>query len=112
MFKSKFIISASIIVIFLMFTSVIKNKTRVIEKQITNLNTRILLKKKDINEAQLDFFYLTSPLKIEKKIKILGFNSYKPIKYSNIFFDITNLTNIENKVSNLKDLNEKKIQKK
>ena len=49
MFKTKFIISLTILVIFLLTTSAIKNKTRVIEKQITNLNKIILIKEKNIN---------------------------------------------------------------
>ena len=75
MFKTKFIISLTILVIFLLTTSAIKNKTRVIEKQITNLNKIILIKEKNINEAELDFHYLTSPVEIEKKINIIGLNN-------------------------------------
>ena len=104
MFKTKFIISISIFVIFLIITSAIKNKTRIIEKQISNLNTNILLKKKDINEAQLDFYYLSSPSEIEKKLDMIGFNKYQPIKFSNIFFDISDFTKIQDKISNLKKI--------
>ena len=46
MLNSKFIISLSFFISFLLITSVIKNKTRVIEKQISNLNTKIFLDKK------------------------------------------------------------------
>ena len=112
MFKIKFIISITIFFVFLIFTSVIKNKTRVIEKEIYNLNSKNLLVEKDINEAQLDFYYLTSPLEIEKKLNLLGINNYQPIKYSNIYFDISDFTKIKNKITNLKNTNEKKIQKK
>ena len=38
MFKTKLIISIFIFVTFLIITSVIKNKTRILEKEITNLN--------------------------------------------------------------------------
>ena len=112
MFKMKFIIASSIIISFLLFTSTIKNKTRVIEKNISNLTTKIFIKTSDINEAQLDFEYLTSPAEIEKKISIIGFDNYQPIKYSSIFFDISDFTEIQNKISNLKNIDEKKIQKK
>ena len=112
MFKMKFIIASSIFISFLLVTSIIKNKTRVIEKNISNLSKIILIKTKDINEAQLDFHYLTSPAEIEKKLSIIGFDNYKPIKYSNIFFDISDFTEIQNKISNLKNINEKKIKKK
>ena len=63
--------------------------------------------KKDINETQLDFYYLTSPVEIEKKFKLIGFEIYKPIKYSNIFFDISHFIEINNKISKLKIFNEK-----
>ena len=112
MFKMKFIITLSIFISFLIVTSTIKNKTRVIEKKISNLSTKILIKTKDINEAQLDFHYLTSPAEIEKKVNIIGFDNYQPIKYSRIFFDISDFTEIQNKISNLKKIDEKKIQKK
>ena len=46
MFKIKFLISSIFIIIFLLITSVIKNKTRIIEKNISSLNTKILIKKK------------------------------------------------------------------
>ena len=112
MFKMKLIIASSIFISFLLITSTIKNKTRVIEKNILNLSKIILFKTKDINEAQLDFHYLTSPAEIEKKLSIIRSDDYQPIKYSNIFFNISDFTKIQNKISNLKNIDEKKIQKK
>ena len=112
MFKTKFIIVSSLFISFLLITSTIKNKTRVIEKNISNLSKIILFKTKDINEAQLDFHYLTSPAEIEKKLGIIGSDNYQPIKYSNIFFNISDFTEIQNKISNLQNIDEKKIQKK
>ena len=112
MFRTKFIISISVFVILLLATSVIKNKTRVIEKQISNLKKIILVKEKNVNEAELDFYYLTSPEELEKKLNLIGLNNYQPIKYSNIYFNISDLTEIKNKFSNLNNFNGKKIQKK
>ena len=112
MFRVKVLISTFIFISFLLFTSVIKNKARILEKKISNIKSEIMFKKKNINEAQLDFFYLTSPKEIEKKLNIIGFNSYKPIVYSKIFLEISDLTNIQSKISNLKNINEKEIQKK
>ena len=112
MSKTKIIFSMSIIIIFLVITSIIKNETRIIEKKISNINSKILIKKKNINEAQLDFYYLTSPAEIEKKINILGFENYKPIKYSRIFFNILDFTKIRKTNLNLDILNEEKIKKK
>ena len=112
MFKTKFIITLSLFISFLLVTSVIKNKTRVIEKNISKLSSKILIKSKDINEAQLDFHYLTSPAEIEKKLSMIGFDNYQPIKYSNIFFNISDFFEIQNNTSKLKIIYEKKIQKK
>tara|TARA_B100000963_G_scaffold328632_1_gene317368 strand:- start:3953 stop:4291 length:339 start_codon:yes stop_codon:yes gene_type:complete len=112
MFKAKFIISTLIFIILLIFTSLIKNETRIVEKKISKLNSKIFLKKKDINETQLDFYYLTSPSEIEKKLDVIGYNNYQPIEYSNIFLNFSDFTKIKNKISNLNRLNEKKIQKK
>ena len=112
MFRTKFIISISVFVTFLIVTSFIKNKTRVTEKQILNLKKIILIKEKNLNEAELDFNYLTSPEELEKKLNLIGFNNYEPIKYSNIYFNISDISEIQNKISNLNNLNGKKIQKK
>ena len=46
MFKKKFIISSVIFVFLLILTSTIKNQTRMIEKKISSLNNKILVKKK------------------------------------------------------------------
>ena len=103
MFKTKFIISSLVFITLLIITSSIKNETRVIEKKIVILNTKIFSKQKNINEAQLDFYYLTSPLQLEKKLNIIGFNNYQPIEFSKIYFDILNFSNFKNKISDLKN---------
>ena len=112
MFKTKFIISTIIFVTFLMVTSTIKNQTRFVEKNISNINDKILLKQKNLNKAQLEFFYLTTPSEIEKRLNIIEINNYQPIIHSKIFFGVSDFTNIKNKTSNLKDINEKKVKKK
>ena len=60
----------------------------------------------------MDFHYLTSPAEIEKRLNIIGFDHYRPIKHSNIFFNISEFYKIQNKTTNLKILDEKKIKKK
>ena len=112
MFKTKIIITTTLIITFLILTSIIKNKTRVLEKKIINLNSAITLKEKNINEAQLDYNYLTSPAEIEKRIAKISFEDYQPIKFSKIFLNIDEFINIETQQSNLKNLNEKKTEKK
>jgi hypothetical protein len=108
MFKTKFIISISIFITCLVITSAIKNKTRVLEKKITSLNKKILISERNLNEAQLDFYYLSSPKEVEKRLNMIGFDNYHPIDYSRIFLNISDFENI-GKLSNLKSLNEKKF---
>jgi lipopolysaccharide export LptBFGC system permease protein LptF len=112
MFKSKIAISVTVFVFFLIITSTIKNQTRIIEKQINQLNKKISLKEKDLNESQFDFYYLTSPILIEKKIKNLGYNHYLPMEHSKIFLNFSNFTNIQNKITILKNQHEEEIKKK
>ena len=112
MFKKKYIICATLFLAFLIITSFIKNKSRLLEKQTTNLNIKIISKEKDINEAQLDFYYLSSPAEIEKKLSIISFNNYTPISYSKIFLKLSNFISNQSKFTTLNNLNEKKAQKK
>ena len=109
MFKTKIILTSIIFITFLIFTSAVKNKTRVIEKKLTNLHTSVLLKNKDLNESQLDYYYLTSPTEIERRLDLIGFNNYYPIAYSKIFLNISDFNHLQNKLSSL---NEKKTKKK
>ena len=108
MFNKKIVLFTSIFVICLIVTSFIKNKTRMIEKKIYNLNVKILSNKKKINQAQLDFHYITSPAEIEKRLSTLGLDTYQPIKHSKIFFNISDLNKLQKKISNIDNLNEKK----
>ena len=111
MFRLKFILSGIIFISFLITTSLIKNESRVLEKQILILNTNLKAKEKNLSEAQLDFYYLTSPAEIEKKILMNKSQEFKPIRNSKIFNNINDIIMIEKKISNLKNINEKKQKK-
>ena len=106
MFKFKIF---SIVIVFsflLVGTSTIKNETRKIERKIDHINQIITSKEKDLNESQLDFFYLTSPLMLELRIDHLDIYNYIPMDFSRIFLDISDFLNIQNKLA--KQKNEKK----
>ena len=97
MFKLKIFISVVIFSFFLIGTSSIKNETREIEKKINILSENNLKKEKNLNEVQLDFYYLTSPSIMEKKIEHLGIKKYIHMEYSRIFLSIESFKNIQNK---------------
>ena len=111
MFKIKILISVVIFSSLLILTSFIKNQTRIIEKKIFNISKTVNSKENDLSESQLDFFYLTSPSIIEKKIENLDSNQYVPMEYSKIFLSISNFIELENKVAIQGNQNEKKKKK-
>ena len=100
MINKKFLITILIFSILFFITSIIKNETRKIEKNIYQLNKKISQKEKNLNESQLDFYYLTSPSMIEKKIENLDIEQYLPMEYSKIFLSILNFNNLQNKYAN------------
>ncbi len=99
MFRFKIFFSIIIFSFFLIGTSIIKNQTREIEKKIVKLSKIVHLKEKDYYESQLDFFYLTSPKVVEKKINDLNYEKYLPMKYSNIFLSMSNFIDLKNKLA-------------
>ena len=112
MFNSKLFFSLAVFTFFLIITSLVKNQSRIIEKQIKSLNINITAKEKNISEAEMEFSYLSSPNKIEKKFNSRDLEKFKPVKHSNIFYDISDFNTLEKKLSNLINIDEKKIRKK
>ena len=110
MFKIKIFISIIIFSTLLVFTSIIKNQTREIEKKIYNLSNVIFYLEKDMNESQLDYSYLTSPAIIEKKIDHIDNFKYQPMEFSKIFLSMSSFLDLKNKYVIEKTKNEKKIQ--
>ena len=106
MFKLKIFSLLFVFSFLLVGTSTIKNETREIERKINNINQKINLKEKDLNESQLDFFYLTSPGILEQRINHLDNINYVPMDFSKIFLDMSNFLNIQNQFA--KQKNEKK----
>ena len=97
MFKLKLLFTVVFFSSLLTITSIIKNQTREIEKKVFNISKIIYHKEKDLNETQLDFYYLTSPAMIEQKIKQIDQKSYLPMKNSKIFLSLSNFIDLQNK---------------
>ena len=83
-----------------------------LKKKINVLTKAYAQTERNFNEVQLDYYYLTSPSMIEKKIEHLGIKKYIHMEYSNIFLSIENFINIQSKHVMHKTLDEKKVQKK
>ena len=108
MSKINLIISIFIFSILLGITSIIKTKTRIIEKNIYKLDKKIAAIDKDLNETELDYFYLSSPGSLSKKIKSLAFIEYFPMDFSRIYLSYIDFTNAHRKITTLRLDNEKK----
>ena len=112
MSKFKLIISLFIFSVLLGVTSTIKNQTRIIEKKIYKIDKKIALIKKDLHETELDYFYLSSPNNLSKKIRDLDFIEYVPMDFSKIYLNYKDFTNSQKKITILKMNNEEKTKKK
>ena len=106
MFKIKIFISVITFSILLIVTSIIKNQTRETEKKIHNLSKIITAKEKDLNESQLDFTYLSSPLIIHDKIKLIDNEKYVTMEYSKIFLSMSSFLDLQNKLVIQRNQNE------
>ncbi|GIR64148.1 MAG: hypothetical protein CM15mP68_8140 [Pseudomonadota bacterium] len=106
MFKIKIFVSIITFSILLIVTSIIKNQTRETEKKILNLSKIIKIKEKDLNESQLDFSYLSSPLIIHDKIKLIDNEKYVTMEYSKIFLSMSSFLDLQNKLVIQRNQNE------
>ena len=111
MYKIKIIIPICIFSILLGFTSAIKNKTRIVEKKIYKIDMKIGILEKDLYETELDYYYLSSPSKLSKKVKDLALVDYVPMDFSKIYLDYRDFIASQKKITNLKIKNEKKKKK-
>ena len=112
MSKINLFISICIFSILLGITSAIKNQTRSIEKHINKFDRKIAIIEKDLYETELDYFYLSSPHNLSKKIKDLAFIEYIPMDFSRIYFNYKDFIDSQKKITIFKTNNEKKTKKK
>ncbi len=108
MFKVKILVSICIFSILLGFTSIIKTQTRIIEKKIYKTNVVLAKIENDLHEVQLDYYYLSSPGYLSKKIDELSYTQYSPMDFSRIFLSYGDYINNRSNLTKLKIKNEKK----
>ena len=112
MSKIKLISLFLIFSILLGVTSLVKNKTRIIEKKIYKVDRRIVIIEKDLHETELDYFYLSSPKNLSAKIDNFSYIEYIPMDFSRIYLNYKNFVNSQKKISTIKSPNEEKTKKK
>ena len=104
MFNKRLVISLMIFLILMIFTSSIKNKTRVLEKKINTLNDKIINLKTILRDAKTDYVYLSSPGQLQKYLSTLNFKDYLIFDSSRIFLSTNEfIVNKNKKTKLLKD---------
>ena len=111
MLNKNLLLSLFIFSILMIFTSVIKTQTRVIEKKIYMYEKKLANIKNNLHEAQLDYYYLSSPQFIANKIREYSEKDYESIEYYRIYFSLEEFLSEGRKISEIKN-DEHKIQKK
>ena len=110
--NSKIILSILIFSVLLGLTSIVKTQTRIIEKNIIKIEKKISILERDSHETELDYFYLSSPKSLSKKIKQLDLTEYQPMDFSKIYLTFNDFLKSHKKISILNTNNEKKKQTK
>ena len=86
MFKKSLILSLTVFLTLMVITSVIKNKTRNLEKEIEKINKEVTLLEKQLSDVEIDYIYLSSPEKLKQYISTFGKEEYLSFDHSRIFF--------------------------
>ena len=86
MFKKSLILSLTVFFTLMVITSVIKNKTRNLEKKIEKINKEIAFLEKQLSDAEIDYIYLSGPEKLTKYLSTFNKEKYLSFDYSRIFF--------------------------
>ena len=102
MIKIKFLLTIFVFSFLLTITSIIKNQTRIIEKNIYKIDRKILVLKKDLSETELDYFYLSSPNNLSNRTKDLALIDYVPMDFSRIYLNYNDFLDSKKKITNLK----------
>ena len=85
----------------LFLTSIVKNKTRIIEKDISKLENKIAYVENDLYESQLDYYYLTSPKILKSKLEFLSDADYIHMEFSKIYLNYNNFLKSQNNVTKI-----------
>ena len=106
MYKIRFFISIFVFFLLMSITSFLKTKTMIIEKKINKLERELISKKNNLHEAQLDFYYLSSPEYISNKVIKFTENNYISMDIKNIYHNYEEF--LKDEYKNYLSRNEKK----
>jgi len=87
--------------VLMVLISILKTQTRILEKNIFSYKKKIDKLENNLYEAQIDYYYLSSPSSISKKIQNHTDNNYQSISYSEIYFSIDQFLRDQNKTTKI-----------
>ena len=99
MFKKSLITTFVVFFILMFVAPIVKNKTRILEKDIKRLNIEISVLQKQLNEAQIEFVYLSSPEKLKIILDKSKDTTYSSFDRSRIFLSTADFENLNKKTT-------------
>ena len=97
--NKKLTLSIVVFSLLLFCTSVIKNKTNIIEKNIIFYEEQVFILEKELYESQLEFNYLTSPQILKEKLSFLTNDQFQNMNISNIYLDYESFISNQKKIT-------------
>ena len=101
LYPKKKIIIILIYISFFIAVPIIKNESRLIEKKIQNYESQIFILEKNLLEASLEFYYLSSPAVLSAKIEKNLDQNYNSLALSKIYLDIEDFTSEQDKITSI-----------
>ena len=100
-YNKKKIITILIYISFFITIPIIKNESRLIEKKIQNHKNEIFILEKNLLEASLEFYYLTSPEILSRKIEKNLDQKFNSLDLSQIYLNIEDFTSEQKKTTKI-----------
>ena len=100
-YNKKKIITIFIYISFFITIPIIKNESRLIEKKIQNHKNEIFILEKNLLEASLEFYYLTSPEILSRKIEKNFDQKFNSLDLSQIYLNIEDFTSEKKKTTKI-----------
>ena len=101
-YNKKKLIIIFIYLLFFIAIPIVKNESRLIEKEIQNYESEIFILQKNLLEASLEFQYLSSPAVLSSKVNKNLRQKYNSLNLSQIYLNIEDFISEQ---KNKQDLN-------
>tara|TARA_B110000914_G_C15343164_1_gene390248 strand:+ start:419 stop:745 length:327 start_codon:yes stop_codon:yes gene_type:complete len=100
-YNKKKLIIIFIYLFFFIAIPIVKNESRLIEKEIQNYESEIFILQKNLLEASLEFQYLSSPAVLSSKVNKNLRQKYNSLNLSQIYLNIEDFISEQKKLSRI-----------